>query len=153
MIDSPTLLERTILESIPLARAMDISVLEYDGSRLALNAPLSSNVNDKGCAFGGSMVSLMTLAGWGLVVLKLGQAQCTANVYVADSSVSYLSPLWDELVAEAAIESGHSWDDFVQDFQKRGKARITVLIEMTSVQGGAVVCTMTARFVAKNAPH
>ena len=101
VIDNPTLLERTILESTPLARAMDLSVLEYDGNRLALHAPLASNVNDKGCAFGGSMVSLMTLAGWGLVKLKLGEADCSADVFVADSRVTYLDPLWDELVAEA----------------------------------------------------
>ncbi len=149
VIDNPTLLERTILESIPLARAMDLTVLEYDGNRLALNAPLSSNVNDKGCAFGGSMVSLMTLAGWGLVNLKLGEADCSADVFVADSSISYLAPLWDELVAEAAAEPGQAWPDFLSDYQKRGKARITIAIEMTSVQGGAVVCKMCARFVAK----
>jgi thioesterase domain-containing protein len=149
VIDNPTLLERTILESIPLARAMDLSVLEYDGNRLALNAPLASNVNDKGCAFGGSMVSLMTLAGWGLVNLKLGEAECSAEVFIADSTVSYLDPLWDELVAEAAADQGQDWTEFLQDFQKRGRARIGIAIEMTSVQGGAVVCKMSARFVAK----
>ena len=149
VIDNPTLLERTILESTPLARAMDLTVLEYDGNRLALHAPLASNVNDKGCAFGGSMVSLMTLAGWGLVKLKLGEADCSADVFVADSRVTYLDPLWDELVAEAAAEAGQNWLQFLNAYQKRGKARITIAVEMTSVQGGAVVCTMCARFVAK----
>lgn len=149
MIDNPTLLERTILESIPLARAMDLSVLEYDGNRLALNAPLASNVNDKGCAFGGSMASLMTLAGWGLVNLKLGEAELGAEIFVADSAITYLNPLWDELVAEAAAEPGHNWPDFIDEFQKRGKARINIAVEMTSLQGGGIVCRMFARFVAK----
>ena len=153
MIDHPTLLERTILESIPLARAMDLSVLEYDGNRLALSAPLGSNVNDKGCAFGGSMASLMTLAGWGLINLKLGERDCAADVFVADSSIVYVAPLWDQLVAEASAEPGQSWDDFIRDFQKRGKARIGICVEMTSLQGGAVVCTMQARFVAKPSSH
>lgn len=132
---------------------MDVAVLDYDGNRLALSAPLSSNVNDKGCAFGGSMVSLMTLAGWGLVNLKLGEADCSADVYVVDSSISYIETLWDELVAEAALDGGESWQDFLLDYQKRGKARVTVAVEMTSVQGGAVVCKMTARFVAKRSSH
>lgn len=153
MIDNPTSLERTILETIPLARAMEVSVLEYDGSRLALSAPLGSNVNDKGCAFGGSMASLMTLAGWGLINLKLGQQACAADVFVADSNITYLSPLWDELIAEASAEVGHSWEDFINDFRRRGKARISVAVEMTSVQGGAVVCRMLARFVAKSQVH
>jgi thioesterase domain-containing protein len=151
VIDHPTLLERTILETIPLARAMALSVLEYDGNRLALNAPLSENVNDKGCAFGGSMASLMTLAGWGLVNLKLGEAELEADVFVADSAITYVAPLWDELVAEAAAEPGNHWPDFVEEFRKRGKARIGIAVEMTSLQGGAVVCRMFARFVAKRA--
>ncbi len=153
MIDNPTALERTLLETIPLARAMEVSVLEYDGNRLALNAPLRCNVNDKGCAFGGSMASLMTLAGWGLINLKLGEAQCRADVFVADSSMNYLAPLWDELVAEASAEPGQNWEDFINDFNRRGKARIAIAIEMTSTQGAGVACRMQARFVAKPAAY
>lgn len=153
VIDNPTLLERTILESIPLARAMEVSVLEYDGNRLALSAPLGCNVNDKGCAFGGSMASLMTLAGWGLINLKLGENDCAADVFIADSTIAYMAPLWDELIAEAAAEPGQQWETFITDFRKRGRARISIAIEMTSVQGGAVVCRMNARFVAKSQVH
>lgn len=149
MIDNPTQLERRILETIPLARAMGLSLLDYDGNRLALSAPLATNVNDKGCAFGGSMASLMTLAGWGLINLKLGEAESAADVFVADCAITWMEPLWDQLVAEAAAEPGQNWDDFLADFQKRGKARMGIVVEMTSVQGGAVVCKMFARFVAK----
>ena len=67
-------LERDILDKIVLARAMAISVVAYDGESLTMAAPLAPNVNDKGCAFGGSLVSLMTLAGWGLVKLALGSS-------------------------------------------------------------------------------
>ena len=56
-------LTRFIRDEIPLARAMDLELLAHDGDRLALRAPLAPNVNDKGCAFGGSLVSLMTLPG------------------------------------------------------------------------------------------
>src|SRR5690606_6825838 len=62
-------LERELLAEIPLARAMQLSVAAYDGATLALAAPLAPNGNDKGCAFGGSLASLMTLAGWGLAHL------------------------------------------------------------------------------------
>jgi len=149
MIDHPTQLERTLLESIPLARAMGLSVLDYDGNRLALTAPLAANVNDKGCAFGGSMVSLMTLAAWGLINLKLGEAGLDADVYVADSAISYLEPVWEALIAEASAEPGQDWAVFVHDFNQHGKARITIAVEINSVQGAGVACKMFARFVAK----
>ena len=72
---------------MPPVAAIGIDVVGYDGERLRMRAPLAINVNDKGTAFGGSMTSLMTLAGWGLVTLRLQQAGRVADVFVADSTV------------------------------------------------------------------
>lgn len=141
-------LERHILATIPLARAMQLTVSEYDGHRLALAAPLAANVNDKGCAFGGSLVSVLTLAGWGLVNLKLGEAGLAADVYVQDSTVVYLAPVWGEIVAEAAAGADQSWDTFVDGLRDKGKARIAIDAEVQSV-GGSVSARFMARFVAK----
>lgn len=144
-----TALERHIRETIPLARAMDVAVADYDGTRLVLSAPLAPNVNDKGCAFGGSMMSLLTLAGWGLVTLKLGAAGIAADVFVQDSSISYLSPVWDEILAEAGAGPDESWDDFFVTLRGRGKARIAVEAEVAAAEGGLVAARFSARFVAK----
>ena len=142
-------LERHIRASIPLARAMEVRVAEYDGNRLALAAPLAPNVNDKGCAFGGSLASLATLAGWGLICLKLGEAGIDADVYVQDSTIVYLAPVWDEIVAEAAAGPDESWDRFVEAMRERGRARISVDAELAAAEGGSVPARASARFVAK----
>lgn len=142
-------LERTILETIPMARAMGVTVVDYDGNRIALSAPLAPNVNDKGCAFGGSLASLMTLAAWGLVNLKLADADIAADVFVQDSAISYLNPVWDALTAEAAAEPGQDWDQFIRDLRERGKARITMMAEVAVAEGGGVACRMFGKFVAK----
>ena len=143
------LLERHLRDTIPLARAMDLHVGDYDGYRLALYAPLAPNVNDKGCAFGGSMSSMLTLAGWGLVNLKLAEAGEEADVFVQDSAISYLNPVWDALTAEAAAEPGQDWDQFIADLRARGKARITMMAEVAVAEGGGVACRMFGKFVAK----
>src|SRR5690606_24608867 len=54
------------LLAMPPARAMQLRITAGHADRLRLEAPLAANVNDKGTAFGGSLVSLMTLAAWGL---------------------------------------------------------------------------------------
>ena len=141
-------LERHILETIPMARAMELRVVEFDGHRLALSAPLAPNVNDKGCAFGGSLVSLLTLAGWGLVNLKLAEAQLAADVYVQDSTIVYLEPVWDEIVAEAAAGADQSWDVFVDGMRDRGRSRIAIDAELQSATG-SICARFVARFVAK----
>src|SRR5690606_23502560 len=61
-------------QAMPPVASMQLRIDGYDGETLALAAPLALHVNDKGCAFGGSLVSLLTLAGWGLVTLHIRQA-------------------------------------------------------------------------------
>ena len=72
-------------DAMPPVAAMQVRAVHYDGQRLRLHAPLDRNVNDKACAFGGSLVSLLTLAGWGLVTLRCHQLGIDADVFVADS--------------------------------------------------------------------
>src|SRR5690606_17011622 len=84
-------------QSMPPVAVMDLSIAAYDGQRLQLHAPLARHVNDKGCAFGGSLASMMTLASWGLVSLQLEAAGIDADVFVADSQIRYLAPLFDDI--------------------------------------------------------
>jgi thioesterase domain-containing protein len=139
--------EQQLLADIPLARAMQLRVHAYDGDRLALAAPLAPNINDKGCAFGGSLLSLLTLAGWGLIVLKLRELAMQCDVYVQDSDVRYLAPVWSDFVAQARLADGESWDAFARALQARGRARMRVACQV-ALADGAPACTLHARFVA-----
>jgi thioesterase domain-containing protein len=124
-----------------------LSLREYGSDRLTISAPLAPNINDKGCAFGGSLVSLMTLAGWGVVVLKLKDLGRKCDVYVQDSAVRYLAPVWSDIVAVAQLADGETWDAFAQSLAQRGRARATVHCQVPLETGGDA-CTMQARFVA-----
>ncbi len=137
--------EHALLADIPLARAMQLRVADYDGERLVLAAPLAPNINDKGCAFGGSLVSLLTLAGWGLLVLKRGAPDC--DIYVRDSQAHYLAPVWTDFRAEARLAADESWADFEAALAARGRARIAVACRVPLAEGGDA-CRLTARFVA-----
>lgn len=134
-------------QAMPPVAAMQLRIDSFDGERLRLHAPLAAHVNDKGCAFGGSLVSLMTLAGWGLVALRVQQAGLAADVFVADSQVRYLAPLFADIHAEARIAGDGSWDAFVATLRERGRARID-LVASVPLPGGGNACEMQARFVA-----
>ena len=139
--------ERALLADIPLARAMQLRVRDYDGDNLWLAAPLAPNINDKGCAFGGSLLSLLTLAGWGLIVLKLRELNMRCDVYVQDSDVRYLAPVWEDFIAEARLADGESWDEFARALQARSRARLRVACRVP-LATGAEACLLNARFVA-----
>ena len=133
---------------MPPVVALGVQPLGYDGRTLRLGAPLLANVNDKGCAFGGSLSGLMTLGAWGWVMLNLQLAgHDSAEVYVADSQVRYLAPLYEDLVAEAAPVEGEQWIQFLRTFKQRGKARICMQARVPISTGGDAT-VFSGRFVA-----
>lgn len=148
MSSSPALLALDAhYQAMPPVAAMRMRILGYDGARLRLHAPLAQHVNDKGCAFGGSLISLLTLASWGLVTLRVQEAGLDADVYVADSDVRYLAPLFADIEAEARLDDGGSWDTFVGTLRERGRARATLLAEV-ALPDGRPATTCRARYVA-----
>ncbi len=135
-------------DKIPLAFAMDLHLADYDDDSLSLIAPLTPNVNDKGCAFGGSLVSLMTLSGWALVELALRRRGSDCDVFVAESTVRYLAPLWTDFRSDARLSSESGWDTFFSTLDTRGRARISVECIVPG-EDGKPACTLSGRYVAK----
>lgn len=135
-------------DKIPLAHAMDLHLASHDDDTLSLEVPLAPNVNDKGCAFGGSLVSLMTLSGWALVELALRRRGYDCDVFVAESTVRYLAPIWEGFRTDARLAPEASWDVFFSTLDTRGKARISIESAVPGEQGKPA-CTLSARFVAK----
>jgi len=142
-----TQFEQQLLDDIPLARAMQLRVADSNADRLRLSAPLAPNINDKGCAFGGSLASLMTLVGWGLIVLRLRALGRSCDIYVQDSMVRYVAPVWSDFVAEAQLAEGESWDAFLTTLEQRGRARLRVVCRVP-LDDGSAAATLEARFVA-----
>ena len=139
--------EHELLADIPLARAMQLKADAWDGDRLRMSAPLGPNINDKGCAFGGSLASLMTLAGWGLIVLKLRARGEACDIFVQDSMIRYLAPVWGDFAAEAALAGGETWEAFFSTLAQRNRARLRVRVRVP-LADGVDAATLEARFVA-----
>ena len=133
--------------AMPPVAAMQLAIDDYDGLRLRLRAPLAAHVNDKGCAFGGSLASMMTLASWGLVSLRIEAAGVAADVYVADSQVRYLAPLFSDIQVTATLGPDSDWDGFIQTLRQRGRARANLVASVPLPDGGPAT-TFTARYVA-----
>lgn len=137
----------SLLAAIPLTRTMQIALRDYDGDSLTLAAPLAPNVNDKGCAFGGSLASVTTLAGWGLIALKLKSLGLDCDVYVQDSTIRYLAPVWGDLIATATLADAESWDAFLASLTTRGRGRLRIVCRVPGSEE-TNACTLDARFVA-----
>jgi thioesterase domain-containing protein len=144
--DPLSLLQRQFAAMPPVA-ALQLRVEGFDGQCLRLHAPLAAHVNDKGCAFGGSLGSLMTLAAWGVLTLRLHAAGIGAEVFVADSRVQYRAPLFADLHAQARLAADADWDGFLARLRGRGRAGIALEGWVTLPDGG-IAAASQARYVA-----
>lgn len=124
MNDSMQALERRLLEDIPLARAMGLTVVEYSGSALSLRAPLEKNGNHKSTAFGGSLYSLAVLAGWGLLHLKMQESGRRGAIVIQESHIRFLRPVAEDIVATCGLDSQERLEAFFRTLDRRGAGRI-----------------------------
>lgn len=132
---------------MPPVAALQVQVEDWRDGHLRLRAPLAANVNDKGCAFGGSLCSLMTIAAWGLVALELESAGVHADVFVADSRVRYLKPVFEDLVVEAMFDDAAEHAALLDVLRRQGRAGIR-LQARTVLADGALAATFVGRYVA-----
>ncbi len=133
--------------AMPPVAAMQPAIDQWQDGHLRLLAPLAANVNDKGCAFGGSLSSLMTLASWGLVYLELAQQGIDADIFVADSRVRYLKPVFEDLKVEAGFDDAGERVALLDALRRQGRASIR-LQARTLLADGGVAATFVGRYVA-----
>ena len=138
---------QALYAAMPPVAALQLRIAGFDGDALRLEAPLGAHVNDKGCAFGGSLASLMTLAGWGLVTLRLQQSGLAAEVYVADTQLHYRAPLFADLQATARLAEPDAWTGVLERLRDRGRASVRIAACVTLPDGG-IAAECAARFVA-----
>jgi thioesterase domain-containing protein len=116
-----TSLQKTLYQEIPLTQKMNLQVRDYDGNQLRLYYPLEKNVRH---AFAGSIFSLATLAGWGLIYLKLQELDIPANTVMQAGAIHYLSPIVEDFEAICKIEDEEKFDQFIHMLQRKRLARL-----------------------------
>jgi thioesterase domain-containing protein len=139
-------LEKTFHEKIPITRAMEIRVDAYDGTALTISAPLAANVNDKGTAFGGSLYSVLVLAGWGLLHLKLQEEAIVGNVMIHKCSVTYSRPVTADWQARCQLPNRTEYDRFIQELTSKGRARLR--LDVTIMTGEHVAVRFQGSYAA-----
>jgi thioesterase domain-containing protein len=140
-------LEQTLHHEIPLTRAMGIRVVCFDEQGLMLSAPLAANINHKHTAFGGSLATLTTLAGWGLLHLLLREHP-PATIVIQDSHTHYRRPVTDDFTATCALPDSEVLVTFLETLGRRGMARIDLTAGIPV--GGRPAVEFEGRFVALN---
>lgn len=131
---------------IPLVESMGVRIRRLDAAALVLAAPLASNSNHMGTAFGGSLQAIATLAGWGITVIAAGDER-PSHVVISDARMKFLEPLAGELVAECLHPEAGALAAFQSTLRRRGRARLTVPV-LVPGPGGKPAARFIGEFVA-----
>jgi thioesterase domain-containing protein len=118
--------------AIPLARAMQVHIAVQADQTLRLTAPLAPNVNDKGTAFGGSVATLATIAGWAEVQRQLDLARIdeAIDIVIQRGATEYLLPVDGDFSAIAQLIDVSASERFVRTFMRRNLGRLTVKVDI-----------------------
>lgn len=129
--ESPeTLIERYLHQQIPLSAAMGVRVAHAASDCLRLTAPLAPNINHSETVFGGSAVSVATLAAWALMHVRLTGEGVRARVVIQRSRMEYQRPIPGDFEALCRFDDAAGWQRFLTTLGRRGRARITLTAEL-----------------------
>ena len=141
-------LELFLHEMIPLAKAMGVGVQVSDDRALVLTAPKEQNKNSLNTAFGGSLVALATLAGYG-VVWELMRAEKTDkpvwHIVVKESRAAYRRPVIGDLRAICERPAQAAIAEFKDALARYGKAKLK--LRTSIIEDGNVAVDVQAAFV------
>lgn len=138
-------LERLLHAEIPLTRAMGVTVAGFDALGLTLTAPLAPNINHQDTAFGGSLATLATLAGWGLLQITLRDL-ATVTVVIQECRIEYLRPVTADFAATCRMPDSATLEQLRARLQRKGVARVTLDVTIGPAQRPAV--RFQGRYVA-----
>lgn len=105
-------------ETIPISEQMGIKLYQYSGKTLETRASLNKNINLHGTMFAGSIFSLATLTGWGMIFLQLKEKGLDGDIVLGDGNIHYHKPITMQPRALCNIESLNGKFDLLKKNKK-----------------------------------
>ncbi|WP_017444138.1 bifunctional GNAT family N-acetyltransferase/thioesterase [Gayadomonas joobiniege] len=98
-------LQETWLNKIPITQAMGIKVFQYTGAQFEVRAALNANINMHKTMFAGSIYSMATLAGWGMVHLLLKETSLRGSIVLGKGEISYRKAITKHPIAKVHLNN------------------------------------------------
>lgn len=136
--------ESFLHRQIPISRAMGVAVEAVHDGSFVLTAPLAVNHNHLGTAFGGSLSAISTLAGYGMLWVRLEDP--TAHIVIKSSSIRYLYPVNGDIRAVCEAPEDGVLEGFLTTFARKEKARIRLDVRIS--ENGRTCVEFTGEYVA-----
>lgn len=122
--------EKYLHDHIPVTKAMGFTVEEYSLGRIKIKAPFKENINHRLSVFGGSISSILIMAGWAYVRKIMERIDPDSIIVIHKNTVEYHLPIISSFTAEVKKVNKKQVDSFIEMYQKYGKGRLSIESEI-----------------------
>lgn len=148
-----------LLSFIPVVSAMEVDIIDIGLRQIKLSAPLNTNINYEGTAFGGSLNTLCILSGYLLVHhLMISNGLEIDSLVIQDSQIKYKKPVNKNFFAIATVDE-EEMNKFFKLLKRKNTGRIKIQSSISVSSSTGVgestspgLVDFTARFVASAIP-
>lgn len=121
-----TAFEQALFELIPQTRNFGIQFTKIEQTELVVRGSYALNKNHLQIVFGGSIAAISITTAWSLLQHNIQQAGLAGNLVIKQQEIKFLLPVHADFDCIATLPSADAWTDFVADYGKKGRAKITV---------------------------
>ena len=140
--------KQELLNSIPVVTGMNVELVKVDKTTIEIKAPLNTNINYEGTAFGGSINTVGILSCYLLAhhLINLSKLEFNSLV-IQDSSIKYLKPIDGDFIAKSQVRLS-SDRTFFKLLKEKGMGRISLESHIYPVGAKTPYAIFQGRFVA-----
>jgi thioesterase domain-containing protein len=132
--------------AIPPVKDLRFQIQSISSEEVVARAPLIENSNHMGTAFGGSLYSMLVLTSYTWLYAQLKDSHPDVEIVIQSGDIRYLKPVKKTIQTKCVAPPEESWQAFLQQLEKRGRARLTLT---AAVLDGEMACVaLDGQFVA-----
>ncbi len=127
---------------------MRFIVEEIGDERIVVSGEYCRHINHTKSVFGGSISSVMTLAGWVRVRLLIEGFDPAATVMIKINSTKFIKPVTEDYIVYTQPIDEREIGKFIKTYEKFGRGRVGVEACLTHRGSAEVLARFQGEFVA-----
>lgn len=141
-------LQKYIIENIPIVKKMGFTIENIEGNQIIVSGEYKKHINHTNSVFGGSISSVMTLAGWGRIRVLIEDIDKDAIILIKSNSTDFIKPVIEDYIVITEPIQQKDIEKLKKIYYKFEKGRIIVKAILKHRNSDEILAKFTGEFVA-----
>jgi thioesterase domain-containing protein len=141
-------LQNYIIENIPIVKEMGFIIEDIGDNQVIVSGEYKKHINHTNSVFGGSISSVMTLAGWGRVRILIEDIDKNSIILIKSNRTDFIKPVIEDYIVITESLPEKDIEKFKKIYNKFGKGRIMVNAVLKHRNSNEILAKFIGEFVA-----